>query len=333
MDTDPGPARDTRTTAACRTERLDALFAFLKRKGANNVELFGHAGFPANADTAGLTAYRALLDKHGLHAGGWHGDMSEANWDARLAAAKILGVDYIGSGGFPNPGIQPSAGQNNGYDNTLRTIEALNRLGKRSVEAGVGPVYFHNHQQEFRNRYVDNGVLKTAWQIVMERMDTRYVTAEIDVGWSSDAFDDVTGTQSAALINQFPNSVKLLHIKDETRVAPDTTPLPSSPLACGQFPEPNCVNGQPVAFGTGQIDFRPIFTAAANRVEYYFQEQDGGTPDRRRHQPDEPQGRRHAGQGGRPGAEHVVVRQRARGHRRRRATRSRSRSRTSVTRR
>jgi sugar phosphate isomerase/epimerase len=275
VDQDPGSA-DTRTTPACRTERLDALFAFLKRKGANNVELFGHQGFPSNSDTAGLQAYRALLDKHGLHAGGWHGSMSEADWDARLAAAKILGIDYIGSGGFPAPGIQPSTGQNNGYDNTLRTVEALNRLGKRSVEAGVGPVYFHNHQQEFRNRYMDNGVLKTAWQIVMERMDPRYVVAQIDAGWSSDAFDDVTGTQTAALINQFPNSVKLLHIKDENRVAPDTTPLPSHPLACGQFGEPNCVNGQPTALGTGQIDFRPIFTAAANRVEYYFQEHDGG---------------------------------------------------------
>ena len=77
-DTDPLRRTTARTTTACRTERLDALFAFLKRKGANNVELFGHAGFPSNADTAGLTAYRALLDKHGLHAGGWHGDMSEA---------------------------------------------------------------------------------------------------------------------------------------------------------------------------------------------------------------------------------------------------------------
>ena len=33
--------------------------------------------------------------------------MSETAWDARIVAAKILGSDYIGSGGFPDPGIDP----------------------------------------------------------------------------------------------------------------------------------------------------------------------------------------------------------------------------------
>ena len=108
------------TTTDCRWYRLDLLFAFLKSKGVTNVELFGHSAFPPSTATGpacvapndpvgceqfGLRAYRALLDKHGLHAGGWHGDMSEANWDARVNAGKILGVDYIGSGGFPAPDI------------------------------------------------------------------------------------------------------------------------------------------------------------------------------------------------------------------------------------
>ena len=97
-----------------------------------NVELFGHSNFPAATDIPGLIAYRAKLDAFGLHAGGWHGDMSETGWDNRVAAAKILGADYIGSGGFPSPGI-------GSYANTLATAEALNRLGKRSVEAGRRP--------------------------------------------------------------------------------------------------------------------------------------------------------------------------------------------------
>jgi sugar phosphate isomerase/epimerase len=253
----------TATSADCRWNRLEALFAFLIKKGVTSVELFGHANFPGNADTAGLQRYRALLDKYNLHCAGWHGDMSEANWDARLAAARILGCDSVGSGGFPSPGI-------GSYDNTLRTVEALNRLGKRSVEAGVGPVYFHNHQGEFRNRYVDNGVRKTAWQIVMERIDTRYVFAEIDAFWSSDAYDDVTGTRTAALINQFPNSVKMLHIKDGINVAPATPPASGDPLD-------GTSNASPRAFGTGQVDYRPIFAAAKDRVQYYHQEHDGGS--------------------------------------------------------
>jgi sugar phosphate isomerase/epimerase len=243
----------TSTTSECRWERLERLFAFLAARGVTNVELFGHSNFPSNADIPGLQRYRALLDKYGLHAGGWHGSMSETDWDARIAAAKILGADYLGSGGFPAPGI-------NSYGDTLATAQALNRLGKRSIEAGLGPAYFHNHQTEFTNKYVDDGVLKTAFDIVMDRTDARYVVAEIDVKWSSDALDDVTGTQTAALINKYGTRVQLLHIKDGTGIA---NPFPAS--------------APHVPTGTGEIDFKPIFAAAAGKVRYYHQEHDGGT--------------------------------------------------------
>src|SRR4051794_33204233 len=264
-----GSSCATATSSECRWNRLDSLFAFLAKKGVSNVELFDHANLPSyttgNLDVAGWQRYRALLDKYNLHAGGWHGSMTESQWDTRLQAAKILGLDYIGSGGFPNPGI-------GSYDNTLKTVEALNRLGKKSVEAGVGQVYFHNHQGEFRSRYVDNGVRKTAWQIVMERMDQRYVTAEIDAGWASDAYDDNTGTKVASLINQFPSGVKMLHIKDVRNNIPATPPASGDPLDGNQ-------GASPVAFGSsiGEIDYEPIFQAAVNRVQYYHQEQDGGT--------------------------------------------------------
>ena len=242
----------TSSTVACRLERLEGLFAFLQRKGVTGIELFAHAGFPASTDIPGLIAYRALMDKYGLHAGGWHGDMSEAGWDVRVQAAKILGADYIGSGGEPAPGI-------GSYANTLATAAALNRLGKKSVEAGLGPAYFHNHQQEFTTKYMHNGVLTTAFDILLAESDVRYSAAEIDVFWSSDALNDVTGTQTAALINQWPTRVQMLHIKDGVNIA-----------AAGN-------SGSPRAAGTGELDFRPIFAAAKNRVRYYHQEQDSGT--------------------------------------------------------
>jgi sugar phosphate isomerase/epimerase len=249
----------TSTTPACRAERLEGLFAFLKSKGVTSIELFGHAGFPANNDIPGLQAYRALMDKYGLHAAGWHGSMNESQWDARLAAARILGLDYIGSGGVADPGIAT-------YNATIASAQALNRLGKRAVEAGVGPVYIHNHTGEFDTKYVENGVTKTAFDIIMENTDPRYVGAELDVFWSSDAFDDVTGTASAALINRYPTRIQMLHIKDGINVA-----------LRGNPPETNSRGGSPRATGTGEVDFRPIFAAAVNRVKYYHQEHDGGT--------------------------------------------------------
>ncbi len=249
----------TSTTTECRLQRLEGLFSFLRRKGLTNIELFAHAGFPAQNDIPGLRAYRALLDKYGLHAGGWHGTVTDVGpaWTERIAAAKILGADYIGSGGTASPGIDT-------YANTLATAAALNRLGKESVESGVGPVYIHNHTGEFDAKYVDDGVLKTAWQILMDRTDPRYVNAEIDAFWSSDAFNDVTGTATAALINANPTRVRLLHIKDGINVAGQPSPT-------------NSRSGSPRAAGTGEVDFRPIFAAAKNRVQYFHQEHDGGT--------------------------------------------------------
>jgi sugar phosphate isomerase/epimerase len=253
---EPGNANDSRTTSACRSERLEALFKFLQRKGVTSVELFGHSNFPQATDIPGLTAYRALLDKYGLHAAGWHGSMDEAQIDARINAAKILGADYIGSGNVAAPGI-------NTYEATLASAAALNRIGKKAVEAGVGRAYFHNHEQEFDRKYFHEGELRTVFDIVLMETDPRYVAAELDVFWSSDAHDDLTGQVSADLINKWPSRIKMLHMKDgldaELRGA-------NSSRA-----------GNPEPFGTGTVDFRPILTAARNRVQYYHQEEDGGT--------------------------------------------------------
>ncbi len=244
----------TSTTTTCRLERLEGLFGFFQKKGWTNIELFAHSGFPAQSDIPGLVAYRALLDKYGLHAAGWHGTVTDVGpaWTERIAASKILGMDYIGSGGVASPGIG-TGGTAAGYASTLATAATLNRLGKESVEAGVGPVYIHNHTGEFDTKYVDNGVLKSAWQILMDRTDARYVQAEVDVFWSSDAHNDVTGEATAALINANPTRVKMLHIKDGINIAGQPSPTDSR-------------SGSPRPTGTGELDFRPIFAAAKNRV-------------------------------------------------------------------
>ena len=246
--------------AECYRNRLEALFAFLQKKGVTSIELFSHAGYPAETDVEGLKAYRALLEKYGLHAAGQHGThqatVNQA-WKNRVAAAKILGADALGSGSFGSPGV-------NTYANTLQTAQNLDTIGKYSVEQGVGPVYVHNHTGEFDTKYMDNGELKSAWQIIVERTDPRYVFMELDVFWSQDAHNSTTGEASAALINKYPNRIKMLHIKDGTGVT-------------GQVSDTNTRTGQPIATGTGEIDFRPIFAAAKNRVQYYHHEHDGGT--------------------------------------------------------
>jgi sugar phosphate isomerase/epimerase len=256
----PGNDNDTRTTVACRSERLEALFKFLQRKGVTTIELFGHANFPASSDINGLIAYRSLLDKYGLHAGGWHGSMNTSQWDTRVNAAKILGADYIGSGG-----VTDNADGNVGsLANTLRAAQTLNALGKRAVEAGVGPTYIHNHTGEFDARYVHNGELKYAYDIIMEETDPRYVVGELDVFWSSDAFNDTSGEASADFIEKHGTRIQLMHVKDGINIPGQPSPT-------------NSRSGSPRTTGTGELDFRPIFAAALGNTRYYHQEHDGGT--------------------------------------------------------
>ena len=234
--------------------RVERVFQFLQDRGVRNIELYGHPGnpFPGNnpatpLNVQGLLEYRALGDKYGLHFAGRHGDVSEANWDNQIAAAKILGQDYIGSAGTAAPGQGT-------YANTVATAATLNRLGQRSVEAGVGPVYIHNHQGEFNTRYVENGVDKSAWEIIMERTDPRYVVAEIDLLWAADGLSNQDAV--TALINRFTTRVRMLHVKDGINV-----------VAPG--------NASPRVTGTAEMNFTPMLTASRNRVQYYHLEQDG----------------------------------------------------------
>ena len=97
-------------------------------------------------------ALRALGDKYGIRFPARHGGLSEGRWDGEIAHAKILGQDHIGDGS------SAGAGGLGSYTQTLATATQLNKLGKRSVEAGVGPAYFHNHNAEFSTRFTDTRV-------------------------------------------------------------------------------------------------------------------------------------------------------------------------------
>ena len=106
---------------------------------------------------------------------------------------------------------------------------------------------------------------KTAWEILIERTDARYVAFQVDAFWASDAFDDATGTATAAFINKYPTRIKLMHVKDGTNVAGAARARPTAVAAPRR------------AFGTGEVDYRPILAAGNGKVQYYRQEQDGAT--------------------------------------------------------
>jgi sugar phosphate isomerase/epimerase len=245
--------------------RLERVFQFLQAKGIKKVELYGYPGHPfpgTNPATplniAGLQALRALGDQYGLRFVGRHGNLTEANWDKQIEASKILGQDHIGEAGFPG-----SPGSYNTYAAALNLAQLLNRLGKRSVEAGLGPAYFHNHQQEFGPRYMDNGVLKSAWEVVMDHTDPRWVSAQIDIGWAVCGLaygtppDAATAqTEVTRLIDKYQRRIVSFHVKDMVNI------------------RPTCGDADQRQLGLGEVNFAPMFAAAKNRVKYYLSERD-----------------------------------------------------------
>jgi sugar phosphate isomerase/epimerase len=253
----------TPTTSAGRLERV---FAFLQSQGIKHVELYGYPGNPfpgTNPATPlnlpGLQTLRELGDRYGIRFPGRHGSLNEPNWDNQIAASKILGQDHIGEAGFPG-----GAGAYNTLQGALNTAQLLNRLGKRSVEAGLGPAYFHNHQQEFLTRHVYNGELKSAWEIIMDRTDPRWVVAQIDIGWAvcgaaghANPIDPAVGAAYVKqMIDKFQTRIISFHVKDLVNA------------------RPTCGNADQRELGLGEIDFAPMFASAKNRVKYYFAERD-----------------------------------------------------------
>ena len=240
-----GPTAPTTTMA-----RMERLFAFLQSRGVKNVELYGYPGnpFPSaqapNGNPQGALELRALGDKYGIRFPGRHGSLNEARWDAEIAISRILGQDHVGESG---PG---GAGGVGSYQQTLQTAVQLNKLGKRSVEMGLGPAYFHNHAAEFgaTQRFMDNGVLKSGWEIVMERTDPRWVVAQIDIGWAvCGGSGHVTPSDPAVgvayvqrMIDTFGPRVISFHVKD---MAADGI-------------RPNCGNPEQRVLGHGRDQLR-----------------------------------------------------------------------------
>ncbi len=237
--------------------RLDRTFKYLQSKNVRNVELYGFPGapFPGGSpstplNTAGLQALRAQGDSYGLRFVSRHGTLAEGNWGQEIEAARILGQEVVGAADPLNAG-STSLQQN------LTNAQQMDRIGKRSVEAGVGPAYFHNHASSFTAKINDAGVIKTQWQFLMDHTDPRYVRAQIDLGWAVSGQQDVTALMSNPT---YSSRVISFHVKDVVN------------------PQPSSGTSSLRALGDGDINFAPIFAAAKNKVRYYLYEYDPVTP-------------------------------------------------------
>ncbi|PWD51071.1 hypothetical protein C8046_10855 [Serinibacter arcticus] len=214
-------------------ERLSAI-------GFENIEPFGSTlrGYEAQD-------FRDLADSLGLSIPSSHYNTAENTFDATLEYVSTLGQEYVGSGGFAAPGISS-------YENTLATAATMNRLGERSVEAGVGKFFGHNHAGEFTTTYEHEGEVQSAWEILVAETDAEHVTFQVDVAWAAHAGVDVV-----ELLEEHGDRIELLHVKDATNL--------------GGSVNPTFVN-----LGQGDVPLQDILAKGQETgVAYYVTEFDG----------------------------------------------------------
>jgi hypothetical protein len=123
------------------------------------------------------------------------------------------------------------------------------------VEAGIEEILVvtgGNHAGEFLTTYVDaqgDGTVKSAWQILVENTDPRWVAFQLDVGWAT-----IGGADPVALIEQFGDRIELLHVKDVADVGQPTQ--------------------RQVTVVQGDVDWAAVFAASQGKVRQYVIEQD-----------------------------------------------------------
>ena len=214
----------------------------LRAIGYRRVE---HAGFVGRT----VTQFKAALDTAGLRATSGHVQIpqpfNEAAWSASLQDARTLESIYI---------VHPFFGINFGTGAVVRDSATwaafahdMNRAGRMARDAGL-KLGYHNHNWEFFRLTDDPS--RTAFDVLIEETDPRYVHFELDLFWSwRGAHDPVD------ILERIDGRVRQYHVKDLNQG--------------GSFED----------VGQGLIDFARIFREQ-QVGEYIVERDDAGTPPR-----------------------------------------------------
>ena len=197
--------------------------------GYDGAELFG-PDFEIPAEEL-----KALLEELNLEPVSLHAPKTEMV-EELIPFANTLGMKFIGIG------MEVLKDE----ESVHRFAKTLNRIGKACAEKGLMLTY-HNHTQEFadcgRIGSVPGGT-ETALDgacgtnrvidVLMRETDPKYVSFELDAGWCAAA-----GFDPIAFVEQYSGRVKLIHIKESSRVVGPQPPMDFSTL-------PRDENGAPI---------------------------------------------------------------------------------------
>ena len=221
--------------------------------GYDGVELFG-PDFEIPAEEL-----KALLEELKLEPVSLHAPKTEMV-EGLIPFANALGMQFIGIG------MEVLKDE----ESVHSFAKTLNRIGKACAEKGLMLTY-HNHTQEFadcgrigsvpgaagaaeeqqaagkpcgdvqpENRHAAETALDSSRRtdrvidVLMRETDPEYVSFELDAGWCAAA-----GFDPIAFVEQYSGRVKLIHIKESSRVVGPQPPMDFSTL-------PKDENGAPI---------------------------------------------------------------------------------------
>src|SRR3954465_7699134 len=226
-----------------------AMFKLARAMGVTHVETAGLYG-------ATPEQFAAALRANDLHATSMHVELDEFknNPQSVIAAAKALGVKYVGTAWYPHQGAFTEA-------DARKAIADFNAIGKTMKDAGL-QFFYHNHAYEPVS-YGDGTLL----DLIIKETDPNLVKFEMDVLWTF-----LPNVDPAALIRKYPGRFKLMHIKD-------MKPGVARGSLTGGLPD-----SLQAVIGQGQVNWPDVMKAAkADGLEYYYLEDE--TPDPKKNIP------------------------------------------------
>jgi len=220
-----------------------AMFKLTRAMGITHVESAGLYG-------ATPEQFAAALRANDLHATSMHVGLDEVknNSQGVIAAAKALGVKYVGNAWYPHQGAFTEA-------DARKAIADFNEIGRTMKAAGL-QFFYHNHGYE-PVKYGDGTLL----DLIIKETDPNLVNFEMDVLWTF-----LPNVDPAALLRKYPGRFKLMHIKD-------MKPGVARGSLSGGLPD-----SLQAVIGQGQVNWPEVMKAAkASGVEYFYLEDE--TPD------------------------------------------------------